>query len=108
MKSLKLHRCFILGIELLQPLYARTGIALWFAVWMQRGYLAAISLLEFLQAAVGAHSQLPVQVEKIDLVNHAFSPVAWWFRTRLTTGATAAAPALASRRTGGIASTFCT
>ena len=93
MKSLKLHRCVILGIELLQALYARAGIALWLPVGMQRGHLAAISLLEFLQAAVRAHPELPVQVEKIDLVNHAVSPVAWWSScTRLMTRATVMGP----------------
>lgn len=93
MKSLKLHRCFILGIELLQALNARAGIALGLTVGMQRRYPAAVSLLEFLQAAVRAHPELPVQVEKIDLVNHASSPVArWWSCMRLTTRATAAGP----------------
>ena len=93
MKSLKLHRCFILGIELLQALYVRARIAFGFAVGMQRRYPAAVSLLEFLQPAVGAHSELPIQVEKIDLINHAVSPVAWWWScTRLTIRATAAGP----------------
>ena len=48
MKALKLHRRFILGIELLQALYARAYIALGLAVGVQRGYPAAVSLLEFL------------------------------------------------------------
>ncbi len=91
MKSLELHRRFILRIELLQALHARTGIAMRLAVGMQRRYPAAVSLLEFLQAAVGAHAELPVQVEKIDLVNHAVSPVARCCPcTRPTTRATAA------------------
>ena len=106
MKALKLHRRFILGIELLQALYTRAYITLGLAVGVQRGYPAAVSLLEFLQAAVGAYPELPVQVEKIDLVNHAVSPVAWWFCTRLTTRGTAPAPTVASRRIRGTASTF--
>ena len=94
MKSLKLHRRFILGIELLQALYARAGIGMGLAVGMQRGHPTAISLLEFLQATVRAHSELPVQVEKIDLVNHAVSPVARWCScTRLSTRTTVAGPA---------------
>jgi hypothetical protein len=94
MKSVECHRRFILGIELLQALHARTGIVLGFVIGMQRGYQAAIRLLEFRQVTARAHPELPVQVEKIDLVNHALSPVAWWWpRIHLVTPASAVAPA---------------
>ena len=76
MKPLEFDRRIVLHVELLQALRtARVGVTLKLAVRMQRGYAAAISLLERLQVAVRAYPQLPVQLEKIDLVSHALSPV---------------------------------
>jgi len=79
MKPLKRHRRLVLNIELLQALRGvRTRIPLEarrFTVGMQSGNAAAIGLLEFLQIAIGPHSELSVQVEKVDLVTHAVFPL---------------------------------
>lgn len=76
MKPLEFHRRFVLHVELLQALRAaRVDVTRKFPVGMQHGYTAPVSLLERLQVAVVTHPQLSIQLEKIDLVCHALSPV---------------------------------
>jgi len=108
MNPLEFDRCIVLHVELLQTLRAaRVGIAVKFAIRMQRGYAAAISLLERLQVAVRAYPQLPVQLEKIDLVSHALSPVHGGVPHTPGRSGGQDGTALASRRNAPFASTFC-
>ena len=108
MKPLEFDRRIVLHVELLQTLRAaRVGVTLKLAVRMQRGYAAAIGLLERLQVAVGAHPQLPVQLEKIDLIGHALSPVHGGVPHTHGRSDGRDGTALASRRNVTFASTFC-
>ena len=108
MKPLEFDRRIVLHVELLQALRtARVGVTLKLAVRMQRGYAAAISLLERLQIAVRAYPQLPVQLEKIDLIGHALSPVHGGVPHTPGSPGSQDGTALASRRNAPFASTFC-
>jgi len=78
MKPLEFHRRLVLNIKLLQALRAaRVLVPLLprrLAVRMQRGNAAAVRPFEFFQTAIGAHPELPIQIQKIDLVGHACFP----------------------------------
>jgi hypothetical protein len=106
MKPLEFHCRLVLNIQLLQTLRAARVPVPGLPVRMQHGYAAAVRPLEFVQTAIGAHPELPIQLEKIDLVGHAFSPVAWWRScTPGRSGGREGTP-LASRRASIFASIF--